>query len=101
MWREEKRQFKIMRYGFWIKSHSDAEPADAGKEAKNMVDGEAIRQLKKGIRLMNWRVRVGYDRDDFVKNMFTIICQADGVKIPRFVRNYLLKKRYKMRRIRH
>lgn len=68
--------------------------------AKSIKD-EFKSQLLRGNRLMDLKIKIGYDGDDFIKNQFTVICYAKVYKVPRFVRNYLLKKKYEVRRIKH
>jgi hypothetical protein len=90
-----------MRYGFYIKSPREELPVIAGERVRLRAQGEMYNQLRKGVRLMDIRIRIGYDGDDVVKDMVTIICEANMVKVPRFVRNYLLKKRFRIGRYTH
>lgn len=74
---------------------------EAAKMVWEQIRKESISQLKKGIKVDGWKMRIGHDGDDFIKNWYTVACFGFAIKIPRFVRNYLLKKKYEVRRIKH
>lgn len=42
--------------------------------------------IKKSIRVLKWEKRVGYDGDDFMRNMFTIAYTGKGYRIPRIIK---------------
>lgn len=56
------------------------------------IAGSNHEYLSKGIRLMNWKIKLGYDVDDFCENLITVVCEAKAIKIPRIIKNVLLKK---------
>ena len=89
------------RIGFQMKLVEEARGRDAGMMIALRTKGTSIEQLKKGIRPMNWKVTTGLDGDDFIRNCYSVVCVADAIKVPRFVRNYLLKKVYEVRHIKH
>lgn len=62
---------------------------------------ETIRHLHKGLRVMEWKTKIGRNGDDFLRDMVTMVTTGFAFKIPRFVRNYLLRKVYKVKKIKH
>lgn len=52
---------------------------------------EKLIYLKKGIRLMNPIIKSGYGGEDFINNSFTVVTTWTAYKIPRFLKNFLLK----------
>lgn len=61
---------------------------------KSGATKETIRLLKKNsLRLITpWKVRCGYDGDDFVRDVFTCVGTSFAVKVPRIIKNMLLKR---------
>lgn len=43
------------------------------------------------IRVLNWNMRSGYNADDFMLNMFSVVFTGWAYKIPRIVKKLLLK----------
>jgi len=90
-----------MKVGFYIKFLQERPHHETAEILRRKANTESIKLLKKGLRPMRWTAVVGHDSDDFIKNYYTVVCTAQAIKIPRFVRNYLLKKKYEVRRIKH
>lgn len=90
-----------MKVGFYMKFLQERPHHETAEILRSKGNTEAIKLLKTGLRPMRWTAVVGYDGDDFIKNYYTVVCSAHAVKIPRFVRNYLLRKVYKVKKIKH
>ncbi len=84
---------KRTRYqvGFTISIQADQQDQSIsiGEAEKRKV---YLQYLNKGIKLTDWRCHAGYNGDDFVHNRFSIACKANVYRIPRIVKNYLLKQ---------
>lgn len=80
------------RVGFIVTIPANSTQEDAERVVAVAMKRQTIRYLKKSSRTMNWKMKAGYNGDDFVKNMYSISCHADLFLIPRIVKNYLLKK---------
>lgn len=78
-----------MRVGFNVKVLAERQSdIDA---LKAMTQDIFIKQqnnlaLKKSIRVLSWNIKSGYDGDDFVKNMITIVFTGKGYRIPRIIK---------------
>lgn len=90
-----------MKVGFYMKFLHERPKHEAAEILRRQGNKEAIELLRKGLRPTRWTAYAGLDGDDFVKNYYTVVCTAQAAKIPRFVRNYLLRKVYKVRKIKH
>ena len=63
-----------------------------GDWKRHLNPGLTVKQyLKKGIRLMHMKIRMGYDNEDIIKNLITIIVEWKPYKVPRFISKHLLK----------
>lgn len=91
----------MMKVGFHIKFLQERPTDEAQEITTARVKSESIRLLNKGLRPIHWKAIVGYDGDDLIKNYYTVAFTTNVIKIPRFVRNHLLRKVYKVRRIKH
>lgn len=58
----------------------------------NEVKRVKVSNLLKSIRLMNPVIEIGYNGDDFIKNTQTMVIRFDAYKVPRIIKNSLLKK---------
>jgi hypothetical protein len=47
--------------------------------------------MRDSIRVLEWRRSQGYNADDFVQNMFSVVYTGRCYKIPRIVKKLLLK----------
>lgn len=55
-------------------------------------DRERLKLIKKkSIRVLKWDRRAGYNGDDFMQNMFSVLFQGRSYKIPRIIKKLLLK----------
>lgn len=78
-----------MKVGFNIKVAG--EMLDKIEEVKVLVNDISIKNkkhlaIKKSIRVLKWDQRSGYDGDDFMRNVFTIVYTGKGYRIPRIVK---------------
>lgn len=55
-------------------------------------DREKLIQLTKGLKLTARTIKSVYSGDNFTRNLITVIVEYDAFRIPRFVKNSLLKK---------
>lgn len=46
---------------------------------------------RNSLRLMNCNVSIAQDGDDFIKNVITVLRQYEAYKVPRYLKNHLLK----------
>lgn len=59
---------------------------------KKDFEREKRKLIKKdSIRVFNWNMQSGYNQDDFVQNMFSVVYTGWAYKIPRIVKKLLLK----------
>jgi hypothetical protein len=59
---------------------------DFKKEQRKLI-------IKDSIRVLKWDRREGYDADDFMLNMFSVVYTGRCYKIPRIVKKILLNER--------
>jgi hypothetical protein len=55
----------------------------------------ALKHLtRKGFKIVTWQPRIiaGYDQDDFIHNLISVVQKGYAVRVPRFVKNYHLLK---------
>lgn len=82
-----------MRVGFKIQVSNELK--EDKKLLAELVGTEYRRQnkalIRKSIRVMSWDLRSGYDGDDFMQNMTTMLFTGKGYKIPRIIKKMLLK----------
>jgi hypothetical protein len=57
---------------------------DFEREKRKLINRDSIRVLK-------WDKRAGYNGDDFMQNMFSVLFTGQCYKIPRIVKKLLLK----------
>lgn len=55
-------------------------------------DREKFIQLTKGLKLTARTIKPQYDGNNVTRNLITVIVEYDAFRIPRFVKNNLLKK---------
>jgi hypothetical protein len=63
---------------------------------KSMLKKDFEREKRKlikrdSIRVLYWNMRSGYNQDDFMLNMFSVVYTGWAYKIPRIVKKLLLK----------
>lgn len=80
-----------MRVGFNIKVA--AEMLDNIEDVNALVKDISTKNkkhlaVKKSIRVLNWNQRSGYDGDDFMYNVFTIVYTGKGYRIPRIIKRF-------------
>lgn len=66
-------------YKFWIKERTT--------QHKKLIKS-------KGLKIVEWRsyIDVGYNQDDFIHNMVSVVQKGYAVRVPRFVKHFLLYK---------
>lgn len=52
---------------------------------------ERLAKLKKGVRIFFVDVMSAFNGDDFVKDQYTVRIRYNGYRIPRIIKNHLLK----------
>lgn len=80
-----------MKVGFNIKV--SAEIQSNVKELTAMTRDIFIKQqnrlaIKKSIRVLSWEMKSGYDGDDFMRNMVTVVFSGKGYRIPRIIKRF-------------
>lgn len=85
------------KVGFHIKVAGSMERNNIPVTAKSITD-EYKRQnhdlLRKGLRVLKWKMVMGYHNDDFIRDMFTVSLTGQVFRIPRIIKNNLIRKRY-------
>lgn len=83
-----------MRVGFSFKGTNDLQQDVEAMTCliKDAAKKNIIRLLKKkSIRVLKWNMQTGLHGDDFIQNTFTVLFTGKGYKIPRIIKNMLLK----------
>jgi hypothetical protein len=47
--------------------------------------------IKDSVRVLKWSMRHGHNGDDFINNLYSIVFTGRSYKVPRIVKNMLLK----------
>ena len=82
-----------MRFNTIIRFNNNTDKSEVLKTIVSISNENKIRNLKKGIRLMNGNVTMAVaDGNDFVEDKFTTLIKFDTYKIPRIISGYILKK---------
>ena len=82
-----------MRFNTIIRFNNSTDKSEVLKTIVSISNENKIRNLKKGIRLMNGNVTMAVaDGNDFVQDKFTTLIKFDTYKIPRIISGYILKK---------
>ena len=82
-----------MRFNTIIRFNNNTDKSEVMKTIVSISNENKIRNLKKGIRLMNGNVTMAVaDGNDFVEDKFTTLIKFDTYKIPRIISGYILKK---------
>ena len=82
-----------MRFNTIIRFNNSTDKSEVLKTIVSISNENKIRNLKKGIRLMNGNVTMAVaDGNDFVEDKFTTLIKFDTYKIPRIISGYILKK---------
>ena len=82
-----------MKYNSVARFSYNTEASEIKKSVVDISNGDKLRNLKKGIRLINGNVVLGANGpSDFIENKFTAVISYDAYKIPRIVSRHLLTK---------
>jgi hypothetical protein len=88
LWKGRRKAGILLQYS---KQLADENP-EFDKLVKNDFEREKRKLIQRdSIRVLNWEMRKGYNGDDFVQNMFSIVFQGRCYKIPRIVKKLILK----------
>lgn len=78
------------RYGIYQKYDRKMSESDAMQLFVNFINLAKKLELNKGNRLMNFdKVQKGYDGEDFVQDLITLVAQCNIYKIPRIIKRCL------------
>jgi hypothetical protein len=78
----------LMRYSQELTADEEAFKSMLKKDFQR----EKRRLIKRdSIRVLNWNMQSGYNADDFMLNMISVVYTGWAYKIPRIVKNLLLK----------
>lgn len=80
-----------MRVGFNIKVSGELQ--NDTKAVTEMTRSVFIKQqnhlaFKKSMRVLKWDIKVGYDGDDIVRNLVTVLFTGKGYRIPRIIKRF-------------
>lgn len=80
-----------MRVGFNIKVSGELQ--NDTKAVTEITRGILIKQqnhlaIKKSTRVLKWDIKVGYDGDDIVRNLVTVLFTGKGYRIPRIIKRF-------------
>jgi hypothetical protein len=90
IWHGRRKAGVLLRYGQELLT----EPEGFRQKVKNDFEREYRKLINKdSIRVLNWDRREGYNGDDFMQNMFSILYTGRCYKIPRIVKKMLLKQK--------
>lgn len=82
-----------MKVGFRIQVSNDLK--DDKPLLAEAIGAEYRRQnralIRRSIRVLGWDLKTGYDGDDFMRNMTTMLFTGKGYKISRIIKKHLLK----------
>lgn len=80
-----------MRVGFNIKVSGELQ--NDTESVTEITRGILIKQqnhlaIKKSTRVLKWDIKVGYDGDDVVRNLVTVLFIGKGYRIPRIIKRF-------------